>query len=120
MALATGPLLHEADGAAWKLALLLTTIVTLSAFPVMCAVRVTRMRVRAWPPRGTTRQRALVEGLPVAAYGVAGLAFLAFGWSVGAIALGILGGGSLWWRETQKKSLRSKSVAMLKAVGHTE
>ncbi|MDX3798612.1 hypothetical protein [Streptomyces sp. AK04-3B] len=66
------------------------------------------------------RQRALVEGLPVVAYGLAALAFLAFGWSVGAIALGILGGGSLWWRETQKNSLRSKSVAMLKAPGHTE
>ncbi|MFF1543846.1 hypothetical protein [Streptomyces sp. NPDC058291] len=120
MALAAGPLLYEADGAAWKLALLLATIVTLSVFPAMCAVRVTRMRVRAWPPRGTMRQRALVEGLPVVAYGLAALAFLAFGWSVGAIALGILGGGSLWWRETQKNSLRSKSVAMLKASGHTE
>ncbi|MGY5114920.1 hypothetical protein ACWC2H_03440 [Streptomyces sp. 900105755] len=120
MALAAGPLLHEAGGAAWKLALLLATIVTLAAFPIMCAVRVTRMRVRAWPPGGTTGQRALVEGLPVVAYGVGALAFLAFGWSVGAIALGILGGGSLWWRETQKNSLRAKLVAMLKSLGDTE
>lgn len=120
MALATGPLLYKADGAAWRLALLVATIAALSVFPVMCGVRVLRMQVRAWPPRGTTSQRALLEGLPVVAYGVAALAFLAFGSSVGAIALGILGGGSLWWRETRKSALRSETVGTLKALGRTE
>ena len=120
MALATGPLLYKADGAPWKPALLLATIAALSAFPVMCAVRALRMQVRPWPPRGTTRQRVLLEGLPLLAYGIAALAFLAFGRSVGAVALGILGGGSLWWRETRKNALRSEMVAALKVLGRTE
>ncbi|MFI5824877.1 hypothetical protein ACIA8I_38230 [Streptomyces rishiriensis] len=120
IALATGPLLYKADGPAWKLALLVATIAALSTFPVMCAVRVLRMQVRPWPPRGTTRQRTLLEGLPMVAYGVAALTFLAFGVSVGAIALGFLGGGSLWWRETRKNALRSEMVATLKALGRTE
>ncbi|MFF3911572.1 hypothetical protein ACFYZJ_37855 [Streptomyces sp. NPDC001848] len=119
MALATGPLLYQADGAAWKLALLLATIATLSAFPAMCAVRALRMQVRAWPPQGSTRQRLLLEGLPVVAYGVAAVAFLTFGWSVGAITLGVLGGGSLWWREARKNALRTEMAATLKALGRT-
>ncbi|MGW5124421.1 hypothetical protein ACWEQ7_10260 [Streptomyces sp. NPDC004069] len=120
LALAAGPLLHQADGAAGKVAVLLAAIATLSAFPVMCAVRVLRMRVRSWPPRGTTGQRLLLEGLPVATYGVAALVFLAFGWTVGAIALGVLGGGSLWWREARKDALRAESQATLKTLGHAE
>ena len=120
MALVTGPLPYRADGAAWKFAAILGTIAALSVFPAMCAVRVLRMRVRARPSWGTTRQRTLLEGVPVAAYAVAGLVFLAWGGSAGPIALGVLGGGSLWWRESRKKALLSESAAALQALGRTE
>ncbi|MEU6670423.1 hypothetical protein [Streptomyces sp. NPDC046727] len=120
MALAAGPLLYEADSAARRFALLLVTIAALAAFPVMCAVRVLRMRVRSWPPRGTHGQRMLLEFLPVVAYGGAALAYLAFGQSVGAVALGVLGGGSLWWRETRKNALGAEARATLRTSGHTE
>ncbi|MBL1108792.1 hypothetical protein JK361_30120 [Streptomyces sp. 5-8] len=120
MALVAGPLLYEADGGARRLALLLVTLAALAAFPVMCAVRVIRMRVRSWPPRGTRKQRMLLEGLPVVAYGVAALAFLAFGQSVGAVALGVLGGGSLWWRESRKNALCAEAQAALRATGRAE
>ncbi|GGW52021.1 hypothetical protein GCM10010503_31210 [Streptomyces lucensis JCM 4490] len=119
MALATAPLLYGANGAAWRPALLVVMITTLAAFPVMCAVRALRMRVRAWPSRGSKGQRLLLEGLPVLAYAVAGLAFLAFGRSVGAIALGVLAGGSLWWRESRRNALRSEAAATLEASERT-
>ncbi|MFI0813225.1 hypothetical protein [Streptomyces echinatus] len=120
MALAAGPLLYEADGTARGLVLLLVMVAALAAFPVMCVVRVLRMRVRSWPPRGAGRQRMLLESLPVAAYGIAGLAFLTFGQGVGAVVLGVLGGGSLWWRETRKNALAAEARATPGTSGSAE
>lgn len=120
LTLALGPFPYGSGGATWRLAVAIAGIAALAVFPVMCAVRVTRMRVRAWPPGGTTRQRMFLEGAPLVAYGLAGLAFLAFGRGVGAIVLGVLAGGSLWWRETRKNKLSAESAATLAALGRTE
>ncbi|MBL1096416.1 hypothetical protein [Streptomyces coffeae] len=115
LTLTAGPWTYASDGAVWRTVLGAVGIVALAVFPAMCVLRVRRMKVIAWPPPGTTRQRTVREGTPLAAYGLGWVVYLAVGWAAGAITGGALGGAALWWRETRKNRLIAEAEARLSA-----
>ncbi len=116
IALVCGPWTYEPHGARWLFAV---GFAALAVFPLMCVVRVRRMKVIAWPPPGTLRQRTVVEFAPVVAYTTGWLAYLAFGQAVGAVTAGILSGIALWWREIRKNGYIAQAEAKLAAVEQT-